>query len=311
MTTRRNILIVGATGQQGSATVDALLALPPTSPPIHILALTRNKESAKSKALVAAHPDTVTLIHGDTKDASAAFESKDLEGIKVDALFLFTLPMTPENVIGRAWIDAAVVEGVSQIVLSTVDRGGERSWINPTNVPHFSHKHENEVHLRNKAEEVAKKGGKLYWTILRPAAFLENFNPGFFVGLFIAMWAHTSPPTKALQFIGTRDLGFFAAKAFAAPAEWDQKAISLAGDEITLPQARETFKKVVGKEIPESWNLLARLMLWAITDVGRMFAWFSSDGYGANIAELKAMEPRLQNFEEWLKESKWVKEKKA
>jgi uncharacterized protein YbjT (DUF2867 family) len=183
----RNILVVGATGQQGSATVDALLALPSTSPALHIVALTRNPESAKAKALVAAHPGIVSLVGGDLKDAAAVFASSDLAPGGVDALYLFTMPGTPEDTIGRAWVDAALAHGVKQIVLSTVDRGGPDSWEKQTGVKHFDQKRDVELHLRDKAAEATRGGKPVHWTVLRPAAFLDNLNQGFFCGVFNAM----------------------------------------------------------------------------------------------------------------------------
>lgn len=62
--TRRNILVVGATGKQGGATVRALLA--PGSPPdFHVWALTRNAVSPIAKALAddAASLDAMGRLH--------------------------------------------------------------------------------------------------------------------------------------------------------------------------------------------------------------------------------------------------------
>jgi uncharacterized protein YbjT (DUF2867 family) len=300
----RKVLILGATGQQGSATISGLLDLPPTTPPIHILALTRDLASPRAKGLVEAHRGSITLVQGDMKDPSYAFAShKDIASV-----YLFTMPGA-EDAVGKSWVDAAVAAGVTQIVLSTVDRGGaEKSWENPTDVRHFFEKHAIELYLRDKAEEVAKKGGILKWTVLRPTAFLDNLKPSMFGKMFAAMWS-ASPPEKTLQFISTRDLGLFAAKALEDPDGWDRKAIALAGEEMSYTQARETFRRVVGQEMPQAWQILGRGMLWGLPDVGKMFAFFWREGFGADIKELKKIEPELQNFEEWLSESSgWLKQ---
>jgi uncharacterized protein YbjT (DUF2867 family) len=301
----RKILIVGATGKQGGSAIRALLAMPPTTPPIHILALTRNVASASAKALVEAHPKSVTLVSGDLKDAAAVFANKEVHK-SVSSLFLFTMPGQPEDRLGKGWIDAALADGVTQIVLSTVDRGGDaKSWENPTLVPHFAQKHAIERYLREKAAEAAKNGTKIRWTVLRPTAFMDNLNPGMFCKLFTAMWA-SIPADKSLQFVSTHDVGNFAAKALASPDEWDQKAFALAGEDMTLAQAKEIFERVVGQPLPQTWKIAGSGLMWAIQDVGKMFAWFGTDGYGADIPALKAMEPNLQNFETWLRESsKW------
>jgi hypothetical protein len=106
--------------------------------------------------------------------------------------------------------------------------------------------------------------------------------------------------------VSVRDVGLFAAKALADPAGWDQKAVSLAGVDMTLTQAREVFTRVVGGELPQTWQLFARILLWVIPGVADMFKWFETDGYGADIAALKKIEPTLQDYETWLKEtSRW------
>lgn len=310
MATPRKVLIVGATGKQGGATISALLSLPPTTPPIHILALTRNVTSGGAKSLAESHPGVVTLVKGDLKDAEAVFADNDLAPGSVDALFLVTLPGTPEDVIGKAWIDAALARGVKQVVLSTVDRGGEPvSWETPTGVVHFAQKHAIELYLRDKALEAAKAspaGGRVAWTVLRPTAFLDNLNKGIFSWIFNAMWATVRPADKPLQFVSTRDVGRFAARALADPEGWDQKAVSLAGLEMTHAQARETFRRVVGRGMPQAWGIFAKLLFWLVPDVRNMFAWFGTDGYGADIAALRKIEPELQDFEGWLREgSNW------
>jgi uncharacterized protein YbjT (DUF2867 family) len=323
----RKVLIVGALGKQGRATVDELLALKQSSTdsvPIHILALTRNTESKGAKALAAAHPSDVTLVGGDLKDAAAVFaEGSPARG--ADSLFLFTMPGTPEDKVGRAWVDAAVAAGVRQIVLSTVDRGGDVPDNTLTGVPHFDQKHSYEVYVREKAAELAaaakakavttaataatttnggpRVGDRLYWTVLRPVAFLDNLDQGIFASVFFAAWATVKPDNKKLQFVSTRDIGRFAARAIADPEQWDGKSISLAGEEMTREEARSTFRRVVGQEPPQAWPVFVWLLFWFLPDVRKMCGWFGSTGFGADIAALRRTEPRMQDFETWLKES--------
>jgi uncharacterized protein YbjT (DUF2867 family) len=296
----RNIFVIGATGQQGSATITNLLDHPAdTTPSIHVLGLTRDLTSSKSKALSEKYPSTLALVQGTIDDPEAIFSAHP----DINALYLFTL-RGKEDIIGKAWIDTALSHNVSQIVLSTVDRGGdERSWTNPTDIPHFMKKHAVEIHLRDKAEEVAKSGKQLFWTIFRPAAFLDNMNPVAFGKFFGAMWS-TMPADRKIQFVSTRDVGLFAAKALADPAGWDRKAVALAGDEMTYGEARETFQRVVGQPLPQTWSIFGRGLLWSIDDLGKMFKWFDKEGgYGAKIEGLRRQEPRLQTFETWLRET--------
>lgn len=43
-------------------------------------------------------------------------------------------------------------------------------------------------------------------------------------------------------------------------------------------------------------NLVARLMLWLVKEMGVMFTFFEKEGYAANIAELKKVHPGLKDL---------------
>jgi len=300
-----NILVVGATGKQGRAVISALIDDQPKDSPLKILALTRNPSSAAAKALAAAHPDVIELVQGDLTDPAPIFDSYPKGHIS--GVFLYTVPgKVDEEKQGIPFIDAAIAHGVPHIVFSSVDRGGEdRSWANPTKIKHFYQKHNVELHLRDRA-----LGSDTTWTILRPVAFMDNMNPGFFCSVFTAMWASALSPTTKLQLVSVRDIGVFASKALRQPERWAGKAVSLAGDELTLAEAKEHFRKVTGKELPQGWGVLARGMLWAMGDLGAMFKFFEEEGYGADIPALSGEEPSLQEFETWLTESSQWKEEK-
>lgn len=302
----KNILVVGATGQQGGAVVKALLDLPRDEFPLHILALTRNAQSEKARSLAESHKGVLELVVGDSSNPKPIFDSKP-KGF-IDGIFIVTIPGGKVNEEQQAipLIDAAVEHGVKHVVFTSVDRGGdEKSWHNPTDIKHFLEKHNVELYLRDKAE---KEGGRFTWTILRPVAFLDNFNPGMMCSMMTAAWAAALRAQTKLQLVSVRDIGIFAAKALADPATWSGRAVGLAGDALTLAEAREKFAKVTGKEMPQSWTVLGRLMLWGLKEVGAMFSWFEREGYGVDIEARRKDVPMLQDFETWLKEdSKWMK----
>ncbi|KXX75122.1 NmrA-like family domain-containing protein 1 [Madurella mycetomatis] len=300
--TPQTILVVGATGQQGGAVVKALLDLQ-TEFPLHILALTRNAQSEKAKALAESHKGVIELVEGDSSNPKPIFDSKPKGSI--DGLFIVTTAggKTSEERQAIPLIDTAVEHGVKHIVFTSVDRGGDdRSWQNPTNVKHFLEKHNVELHLRDKAE---KESGKFTWTILRPVAFLDNFNPGKLCSMTTAAWAAALKPETKLQLVSVRDIGIFAAKALVDPAKWSGRAVGLAGDALTLKEAKAKFVKVTGKKMPQSWTIAGKLMLWGVKEIGAMFAWFEKEGYGADI-EARKKDVVMQDFETWLREdSKW------
>jgi uncharacterized protein YbjT (DUF2867 family) len=165
------VLITGATGKQGGAVINSLLASPEAKN-ITILAVTRNPESESAKKLA---DKGCKLVVGDMDDIPAIFEAaKKVCSEPVWGVFSVQLPHgkgnsgDAEEKQGKDLVDGAIANGVKMFVYSSVERGGEtKSFDNPTPVPHFITKHNIEHHLVEKAE------GKMDWTILRPVAFMD------------------------------------------------------------------------------------------------------------------------------------------
>ena len=195
---------------------------------------------------------------------------------------------------------------MKHFVYSSVDRGGnEKSWTNPTNVPHFISKHNIELHLREKA-----KDSRMTWTILRPTAFMDNFEPGMQIKVFLAALASTLRSDQPLQLIACRDIGIMAAKAFEKPEEFNGKAIGLAGDALSVPQISEAFKAATGQAVTPTFTIIGRGLKLAMTEIRLMINWFGSEGYGADIEGLKKLHPGLMDLKTWaVEESKFEKKK--
>lgn len=308
-TPTRTILVVGATGQQGGFVLSELAALlddhfPTVRPKINVLALTRSASSPKAQALPSKYPSLdLKVVEGDTRAPAPIFEAHP----HIDAVFSYTTPPDEEPQ-ATFLVDAAAAaakEKKIHFVFSSVDRGGEPvSWDSPTDIPHFREKHNVEVHLKAKADA---SGGRLTYTILRPVAFMENLNPGTFGTVFAALWS-TMPASQKLQLVSVRDIGLFGAQALLSPTspEFANQAIGLAGDNLTLGEARDIYRRVSGgMELSQAWWVVGWAVrgLVAAKHVGKMFTWFEMTGYGVDIEALRKREPRVQNLEMWLKES--------
>lgn len=200
-------------------------------------------------------------------------------------------------------IDEAVKNGVEHFVFTSVDRGGPGiSEKNPTEIPHFASKHRIEEYLKEKSA-----GTKTKWTILRPVTFMDNLAPGFFGKMFPAMWGASLGDDKALQLISVHDIGVFGARAFQNPEEYEGRAISLAGDDLTLSQAKKVFKEAIGYDMPATFQFMGSAIMFMVKELGIMFKWFADVGCGADIQALRKEEPKLQDFRTWLKESSGFK----
>ena len=300
----KTLLITGATGKQGGAVVNALIASAST-PPLTILALTRNPESAAAKTLVAKSP-TVKLITGDLDHPAAIFSSAGTSIWGVFSVQIFRpghAGAQREERQSRALVDAALDNGVRHFVYTSVDRHGAKSDSDPTSVPQLATKHRNERYLQEKSA-----GTNMTWTILRPVAFMENFNPGFVGKASAALWKFAIPPTTPVQLIATADIGFFAAQAFLHSEEYGGRVLSLSGDELTFSQAEMVFQEKMGMSLPRTFGIVAWALLKGVKEIRLMFEWLASVGSAADIVELRRMYPGLMTFGDWLeKESAFVR----
>lgn len=300
----RRILVVGATGQQGGAVVGALLANPPSFD-YEILALTR-KASSPSAQKLAANPK-VKIIEGDLDHCHEIFAAAGGKS-SIWAVFLVTMPsmkkpqpgvVDKEVAQGCAMVDAAIESGVKHLVFSSVDRGGDtQSWDNPTPIPHFITKLEIEQHIREKIEAQ----NELTYTILRPVAFMENYKPGMVGRIFAAAWAQMGE--KRLQLVATRDIGIVAARALCDPQSQDYKnqAIGLAGDELNQAEGNEAMWETKGRPMIQTYWAITSFLKWMVPEVGIMFKWFETEGYGADIQKCRRLNPDMMDFKTWLKE---------
>jgi len=297
----RRFLVIGATGKQGGAVLDALLSrVSPSSLPIEILALTRKPDSSKAKSL--ASKPNVTIIQGDTADASTIFAKTG----PVDGVFLVSVAIpwkaSAEEKQALPPIDASIAHGVKHIVFTSIDRGGAASDQMPTSVGHFAAKYRIEQYLKEKAA-----GSGTTWTILRPTAFMDNISPDFNGKVFVSMWAGIG--SKPLQLVSLKDIGHFGAAALLEAEKYKGQAIGLAGDELTLDEACKVFRETMGYEMPKTFRFVGAMIKFMLKEVREMMGWLETSGYKVDIPALRKSYPGLQDFSTFLKENSGFKKK--
>ncbi|KAH7159201.1 hypothetical protein DER46DRAFT_577356 [Fusarium sp. MPI-SDFR-AT-0072] len=289
----RTLLVTGATGKQGGSVIAALLA---NQADFNILALTRDVSSPSANKL-AARSTKITLLEGNLDDTDDVF--KNASKVATSPIWGVFSVQSPamnktgpiiEEKQGKGLVDAALKNNVKHFVYSSVDRNGLKSIENPTDIPHFMSKHNVELHLLRRTT-----GTDMGWTILRPVAFMENFDGGLVGKIFASCWKLVVK-SRPLQLIATADIGAFAAKAFIDTNKFVGKSISLAGDELTYDQMAAVFKEKTGSEVPLAAGILARMTLWLSKEMGTMFAFFEREGYGADVKELRCMHPELKTL---------------
>jgi uncharacterized protein YbjT (DUF2867 family) len=285
------VLITGATGTQGGATVANLLSLP-SLPPFHIFALTRNPSSTAAKSL--GSDPRVTVVQGDPTSAEAIFAQTG----PIDAVFLVTVHGKAgyEESQARSLIDASLSNGVKHFVFSSADRGGAAiSDTNPTPVAHIATKYTIELMLKEKTA-----GTGMSWTILRPTTFMDNLKPDIEGKGFASMWRLVGQ--KPVQLVAAEDIGYFAARALMDKEKYAGKAIGIAGDELNFEEAQRVFMKEMGTELPAAPCVFGKVLKLAMPDIGSMFKWFEKEGYAVDIGKCREEYPALKDFATWLRE---------
>jgi uncharacterized protein YbjT (DUF2867 family) len=310
MAATKAIIVTGATGKQGGSVLKQL-ATHPESSQYTLLAVTRDANSKSALRITENYPD-VKLVQGNLDDVPALFTSAKAvlketgKQEKIWGVYSVQISMGPGTSVegeikqGNSLIDESVKEGVTHFVYSSVDRGGnQRSFENKTPIPHFQTKFEIEQHLLEKA---GKNGEHMGWTILRPVAFMDNLAPGFPTKVFLAALRDTLQG-KSLQWVSVEDIGVIGARAFREPQKWNARAEALAGSDLTMDEMSGCFQRAIGSPVPATYGVFGSALKWAVTEVNIMITWFGAEGYGADIEKLRKEEPKLCDFETWLRES--------
>jgi len=129
---------------------------------------------------------------------------------------------------------------------------------------------------------------------------MDNLAPGFPTQVFAAALRDTLAG-KPNQWIAVADIGVFAKLAFEDPQKFNHRAIGLAGDELTHDQLSQAFQNTTGSRMDGTFWFLGSFLKYMVAELGTMINWFGSDGYRANIPELKKMHPGLMDLETWIK----------
>jgi len=275
--TERTVLITGATGQQGGATVRAL-----AGKGFKLRAMTRKPQGAAAQALAKLGAE---IVAADLDDAESL--GRALGG----AWGVFSVQNTWEAGVereeeqGKRLARLAREKGVQHFVYSSVASAQRK-----TGIPHFDNKW--------RVEETVRALKFRSHVILRPVFFMENLpSPWFLNGdkLVTAM-----KPATSLQMIAVEDIGRFGARAFTHAAEMNGREIDIAGDAATMPQAAAALSKGLGRTIEFVPIPIAEVRKNS-EDFAIMLEWFERVGYNADIAGLtRDYGIQLTKLDQWV-----------
>jgi len=282
------VLITGATGRQGEAVVRHLLLNG-----WKLRALTRNSGGYAARDLAR---QGVEVMQGDLEDPTSLERAvRGAYGIYSVQDF-WAVGARREVQQGKNLAEAARKAGVEHFVYSSVG-GAERK----SGIDHWESKWEIEKHIRKL---------DLPATILRPAAFMENYYiDQVEIGILKGKLMDPIRADKPYQTIAADDIGAFAALAFERPKEFIGLELEIAGSELTNLEAAQVFSRVLGKSVKFQRLPLPAVLIVQGKDFYQMFRWFNEQGFKANIEDIRRRYPEvhLQSLEEWLRSEGWHK----
>ncbi|WP_436908653.1 NmrA/HSCARG family protein [Halosimplex marinum] len=280
------VLVTGATGNQGGAVVDHLLA---SDEAFDVRGLTRDATSDTAQAL---EDRGVRMVEGDLNDPESLREPVG----EADAVFAVTNFWTQgydaQVQQGKNLATVADEEGVDRFVFSGVGSHDE-----DTGVPHFDSADEIAQHVRDT---------DLDWTVLKPVFFFENLEA--FAEDIVEDGQLALPLAEGvgLQMVGNDDVGHAAAVAFERPDEFVGEAIDLAGDEKTLEETAAVLSEVTGVDVEAVHVPIEDAYESFGEEFTVMCEWFNEVGYSADIP---ALEERFgfafDDLETYLRDNGW------
>jgi len=306
--TKRKVLVTGATGKQGRSFIEALR----DSEDFQLLALTRDTASPAAKALASSEPH-VTVVQG-SLDSEESIRKVFVdhgggeEGIwGVFMVLAFPgLGASGEGVEkqGTTLANLALEFKVSFFMYSSRERGGETD--DDDAKLDYAAKVKVERHIRSLGE----KG--LRWCLLRPAFFMENYEGTIGRITATVLKCGLKPDTK-VQLIAANDIGYLAAAAFKDPDANVNKILVAAGDILTMKEQDEAYVRGTGKHLPTIPTALGQFLIsinqatkGVIADIERVNQLRTEDpaGYESHLVDARAAYPKMTSFEEWARRRK-------
>ncbi|HWV57633.1 MAG TPA: NmrA family NAD(P)-binding protein, partial [Longimicrobiales bacterium] len=195
-----------------------------------------------------------------------------------------------EEAYGKLLARLARDAGVSHFVYQSVASANRR-----TGIPHF----ESKFHI----EETVRALGFPSFVIIRPVFFMENF-----LRMKAAIAGGLLPlglePDTRLQMIAVEDIGRIGCLAFERHDAMNGRAIDIAGDELTIPEAARALSRVTGRNVIFQRVPIEQIRA-ASEDQAAMLEWFDAVGYDVDIPAIEREFGSMMRFADWAARQDW------
>lgn len=273
---KMNVLVIGATGQQGGSVARLLL-----QNKHKVYALTRNR-NARSSTIQDLENRGANIVEGNLDDPDSLQQVVK----NIESIFLMGTPFEDgiEGEIrrGKLVADIAKENKIEHLVYSSVVNADKN-----TGIPHFESKYKVEQYIDNLG---------IPYTIIGPTFFMENLlDPRLRQALQQDQFALPLSPSAILQQISVQNIAEFSAMVIEGPERFLGKRIDIASDEVTGQKATEILSNVLGHKIKYASIPAPN------EDLARMFEWYEKVGTDIDIPNLKQEYPAVNwiTFKDW------------
>ncbi|KAJ7433425.1 NAD(P)-binding protein, partial [Mycena galericulata] len=329
MSATKLILVIGATGAQGQAVVDALLAPSKDGKPspYAVRALTRNTDSVQAQALAARGVKIATGSFTDFAAVAKALDGAYGAWVNTDG---FTVGEAEEIYAGmRIFEIAKRTSSLRHYVWSNLRYVLKRAGFNPEyNAVHMDAKGRVGEWLSLQPSMLADDG--LVWSQVTTGPYMDMLNGALLAPLNIrkdgtVVFAAPFEDGK-LPLIALKDLGWWARWTFDHRAETSGRDLNVTSERVSWDQLVETFKKVTGK--PAVYRRLTLDEMWANADdrvnnpvasekkrgdgsttiwenVAAFFRVLRDDIIDKDIDWIRSVHPETYTLERWMRENEY------
>ncbi|KAF7883591.1 uncharacterized protein EAF02_005511 [Botrytis sinoallii] len=230
----KSVFIAAATGEQRRPLFILLLQL---GYKVKILVRVSSSSAAQALRVLGAEVHTGNL-------ESFGVVSRAISG--ADTIYL-ALPPNLKNEILYA---KNVLEAAQQEKVTQVEYPSAQYWIQ-----------------KGEIEKMVRTLGFSYWTILRPAFFMQSFCCPKCDHMFLGLSELQTPriaflPSTLLDLISVGDIARFTTKVIQSPNRYSKKTLTLAAEKLSAAEIADRLGAVSGKEITVEYlpNLVARAL---------------------------------------------------
>jgi len=282
-------LVLSATGRQGSATVDALVAKN-----AKVFGSSRNPESLRKK-----RGHEISVVQADMSDTASIV--KALDESKATRVWFTTdwYSISKPTRAKEAQLGYNVIDAIKQRP-NQVEHVVFNSGIEVDNVTkkmeEFWSKADIEVYMEKELRPL-----KTTWSVLRPAAFMENFHdPKNYNPLTKGKVKLFVKPKANLKYISCTDIGKGGAALLMNPELYAGQKIDAATCEYTGDEIAEALSEVSGVKCKYSVLIPRFVMYLFIHDLYRLATWMEDGGYdNTDMEPFRKIVPDYQDAQAW------------